>query len=144
MATTTKQLHLTIATPLRTVYENNIDQLTVTTTAGEITVLPNHVPLVVPLVVGQVMVKHGKDEIYHAIDGGILEIRHDNTAVILSDRSENATDIDVARAEAALDRAKTFMETKRHAEDVDYARLERDIAKELNRVKVGKSKGERL
>ncbi|MCA9352959.1 ATP synthase F1 subunit epsilon [Patescibacteria group bacterium] len=137
-----KQLHVIITTPLRTVYDSQVDQITVTTSEGEITVLPDHIPLVVPLKVGQAMVKKEGREIYHAIDGGILEVRHNNQVVILSDRSENASDIDVARAEAALKRAQILIEEKHHEEDVDYARVERDIAKELNRVKIAE-KGQR-
>ena len=138
----TKKLHLVITTPLRTVYDSEVDQLTVTTSAGELTILPDHVPIVTTLEVGQAMVKKDGHEIYHAIDGGILEVRHNNELVILSDRSENASDIDITRAEEALDRARKFIEEEREHEDVDYARVERDIAKELNRVKLAK-KGER-
>lgn len=137
-----KKIDLTIATPLRTVYQSEVDQLTVTTSHGEITILPNHIPLVTTLKTGQAMVKKDGHEVYHAIDGGILEVRSDNTAVILSDRSENMHEIDIARAEEALARAKAFMERKQFDEDVDYARLERDIAKELNRIKISR-RGER-
>lgn len=138
----TKKLHLVITTPLRTVYDSEVDQLTVTTSAGELTILPDHVPIVTTLKVGQAMVKKDGHEIYHAIDGGILEVRHNNELVILSDRSENASEIDIKRAEEALVRAQKFMEQERDKEDVDFARVERDIAKELNRVKLAK-KGER-
>ena len=136
------KLQLIITTPLRTVYDSQVDQLTVTTSEGEITIHPGHVPLVSTLEIGQVMVKKDGIEIYHAIDGGILEVRHNNHVIILSDRSENADDIDLARAKEALERAQQFMEGKHHEEDVDFAKLERDIARELNRVKVSQ-KGSR-
>ena len=137
-----KQLHVIIATPLRTVYDNEVDQITVTTAEGEITILPDHIPLIVPLKVGQAMVKMGEKEVYHSIDGGILEMRHNNEVVILSDRSENATDIDLERAEEALKRAEKCMEECVNDEEADYSRLERDIKKELNRVKLAQ-KGSR-
>ena len=137
-----KQLHVIITTPLRTVYDSQVDQITVTTSEGEMTLLPDHIPLIVPLKVGQAMVKKDDHEIYHAIDGGILEMRHNNQVVILSDRSENATEIDLARAEEALKRAEKCMEECENDEGTDYNRLERDIAKELNRVKIAQ-KGSR-
>jgi F-type H+-transporting ATPase subunit epsilon len=133
-----KKLHLTITTPLRTVYDSDVDQLTVTTSVGEITILPDHVPLVIPLVVGKVMVKKENHEIYHTIDGGILEVRHDNQVVILSDRSEDSTEIDLARAQEALDRAQKHMEESKDGDTADYNKLEQNIAKELNRVKFAK------
>jgi len=137
-----KQLHVIIATPLRTVYDNEVDQITVTTAEGEITILPDHIPLIVPLKVGQAMVKTDDKEVYHSIDGGILEMRHDNQVIILSDRSENATEIDLERAEGALKRAEKCMEECENNEETDYTKLERDIAKELNRVKLAQ-KGSR-
>lgn len=138
-----KKLHLTITTPLRTVYENHVDQLTVTTATGELTILPDHVPLVVPLMVGQAMVKNDNHEIYHAIDGGILEIRHNNEVVILSDRSEDSTDIDLERAEAALERAEALMKEELPTNEVEYAALQKSMAKELNRVKIASRRGQR-
>ncbi len=139
---TDHKIQLIITTPLRTLYDSQVDQLTVTTTEGQITIHPGHVPLVSTLEIGQVMVKKGEAEIYYTIDGGVLEVRHDNHVVILSDRSENAEDIDVARAQEALERAQLFMEGKHHKDDVDFAKLERDIARELNRVKLAR-KGQR-
>ena len=56
------KLQLTIATPSSTVYEDAVDQITLTTTSGEITILPKHVPLISQLETGHVMVKkEGKD-----------------------------------------------------------------------------------
>lgn len=137
-----KKLHLTITTPLRTVYTNDVEQLTVTTTTGELTILPDHIPLITTLEIGQVMVRNDNHDVYYAIDGGILEVRHNNEVVILSDRSEDASEIDIERAEEALKRAQKCMDDSSTDEDVDYTRLERDIAKELNRVKLTQ-KGQR-
>lgn len=137
----TKKLHLVITTPLRTVYDKEIDQLTVTTSNGELTILPDHIPLVTTLEVGHAMVKNDGHEVYHAIDGGILEVRHDNELVILSDRSEDASEIDIERAEEALVRAQKLME-ERDKDDIDYASIEKSLAKEMNRIRIAK-KGER-
>ena len=52
-----KKLDLKIETPSRTMYADKVDQVTVTTTSGEITILSNHVPLISQLSVGQVVVK---------------------------------------------------------------------------------------
>jgi len=137
-----KQLHLTITTPIQTIYDNHVDQVTVTSAAGELTILPDHVPLVVPLMIGQAMVKVAGKEIYHAIDGGILEIRHNNEVVILSDRSENASEIDIDRANEAAKRAEELMNQDLPPSEVEYAALQKSMAKELNRVKLAQ-KGQR-
>lgn len=137
-----KQLHLTITTPLKTVYDNHVASVTVTSVAGELTILPDHVPLVIPLMTGQAMVRVEGREIYHAIDGGILEVRHNNEVVILSDRSENASEIDINRANEAIERAQALMNEELPMNEVEYAALQKSMAKELNRVKLAQ-KGQR-
>jgi F-type H+-transporting ATPase subunit epsilon len=137
----TKKIKLTIATPLREVYQNEIDQLTVTTANGELTILPDHIPLIVPLMLGQVMVKNDNSEVYHAIDGGILEVRHDNEVIILSNRAENASDIDIERSEKAIERARAIMSEKDISSD-EYVEIEKNIERGLNRVKLAQ-KGQR-
>ena len=137
-----KQLHLIIATPLRTVYDDYINQLTVTTTLGEITILPRHVPLISSLEIGKAVIKKGNDKTYHTIDGGILEVRHSNEVIILSNRSENVEELDEQRAQEALACAQKIMQRKHSDEDIDYARVERNITKELNRIKLSQ-KGRR-
>jgi len=136
-----KKLKVTIATPLREVYQNDIDQLTVTTANGELTILPDHIPLIVPLTLGQVMVKNEGNEVYHAIDGGILEVRHNNEVIILSNRAENASDIDIERSEKAIERAREVMSQETLNED-EYVEIEKNIQRGLNRVKLAQ-KGRR-
>ena len=41
-----------IATPEKVVYEDEVDQATLPTKMGEITILPNHIPVVSSLVAG--------------------------------------------------------------------------------------------
>lgn len=137
-----KKIKLTIATPLQEVYQNDIDQLTVSTANGEITILPDHVPLIVPLELGQVMVKNNGNEVYHAISGGLLEVRHDNEVIILSNRAENASDIDIKRSEKAIERARKVMNQESIDPD-EYVKLEKSIQHELNRVKIASRRGQR-
>lgn len=136
------KLQLTIATPLDTVYSESVDQITVTTTSGEITILPKHVPLISHLKTGHVMVKNSGKETYFAIDGGLLEVRHDSSVVILSDRSEHADAIDIERANAAAESAVEYMKNPVEA-GADYAKLQAMMAKEQNRAKVARRGGRR-
>ena len=51
------KIDFTIATPERVVYQNEVDQITLNTKMGEITVLPSHVPLVSSLMPGEILIK---------------------------------------------------------------------------------------
>lgn len=131
---------LTIATPLHTVYTDQVNQITITTTSGEITVLPQHIALISPLKTGHVMIKKDGNETYFAIDGGILEVRHDGSVVVLSDRSEHAESIDIERAEAAAKKAKEYMDNPVET-TMNYSKLQALMAKEQNRAKIARRGG---
>lgn len=136
------KLSLTITTPLQTVYSQEVDQVSVTTTLGEITVLPNHVPMISTLKVGHVVVKNNNKEELFAIDGGLLEVRKDHSVVILSDRSEHESELDMRRAEKAAKRAQEFL-AQPQVEIPNYAKLQESLAKEQNRIRVAKRGGRR-
>lgn len=131
-------LKFKIATPEKVVYENEIFQVSIPTTTGEITVLPNHSPLVSILQAGELRIKDSEGEHLMAVSGGFLEIRANNELIILADNAERAEHIDIERAEEARKRAEDQMKTAKANQDIDYAKLQAIIEREVNRVRVGK------
>lgn len=128
-----------IVTPERTVYSNDVLEVTVPTGTGEITILPNHIPLVSTVVTGELRAKLSDGTIHpFAVSSGIIEVQPSSKVVILADRSELASEIDIDRAEEAYERARQIMQEAENVADVDYARFEAMITKELNRVKIAK------
>ena len=133
-----QMLKLKIATPEKVVYENNILQISVPTMDGEITILPNHIPLVSVIKAGELRIKDNDGEHLMAISGGFLEIRGNNELVILADNAERAEQIDIDRAEIARKRAEEELAKAKAGEDIDFARLQAVIDREMNRIKIGK------
>lgn len=131
-------IHLKITTPEGITYENDVFQVTIPTTSGEITILPNHIPLVSVLKTGELRVKDKVGEQVIAVAGGFIEMRGNNELIILADNAERAEHIDVERAETARKRAAEQMKQAKAGEDIDYARLQAVIDREMNRIKVGK------
>lgn len=127
-----------IATPERVVYQDMVRQVTIPTTAGEITVLANHIPLVTVVKPGEVRVMKDKEMIPHYVAGGVLEIRDDNTMVLLAEQSERAGDIDIAEAEAAYERAREAMERKDAVADIDFAKFQAIMDRELARLHIAR------
>src|SRR3989344_8103243 len=128
-------LRFEITTPERTVYKEEIDQVTVPTSTGEITILPNHTPLMSQLMAGELVVKRG-DEITHmAVSGGFLEVRKNNEVVVLADSAEKAEEIDIKRAEEARARARQLMNGKRRDEEA-FADAVAELEKSMARLKV--------
>ncbi len=126
-----------IITPERIVFEDSIDQVTMMTKAGEITVLPDHIPLVTVLQPGELRCKKGEEEYAMAVSGGFCEVRPDNSLVVLADTAERAEEIDLTRAEQAKANAEKLMKEARSQEGVDYTALQVLLEKSLTRLKVG-------
>ena len=99
------ELRLEIVTAERVVYSEDIDVLVAPGIDGELGILPSHAPLLTMLKPGEIRVVKDGEESYMAVSGGFLEILG-NKATILADTAEEADEIDLDRAEAALQRAQ--------------------------------------
>ena len=134
-------IELKVVTPNGVVYESEVEKVTVPTKSGEITVHPQHAPLVSILEPGEIIAKkEGEDsyEVAMAISTGIVEVRPSNKIYLIADTAERATEIDVERAEKARKRAKELLEKKRKEDAADFSQLKARIQKETARVQVGK------
>lgn len=127
-----------IVTPERVVYEKEIRQVSIPTTTGEITILPNHIPLISTIAPGELKIFDDAGEQSIAIAGGAVEVRPGNEVVILADHAERAEEIDLLKAEEARQRAEDLMRQAKDAEDVDFAKIQAAMERELNRIRVGK------
>lgn len=133
-----KTIKFQIVTPERIVLEQQIRQITVPTRDGEITVLPDHIPLVAGLKPGVIDIRKedGKPELI-SLSGGFIEVSRDRI-VILADTAERAQEIDVERAEEGRRRAEE-MKKKITIEDREqFASISAQIEKELARVRTAK------
>jgi F-type H+-transporting ATPase subunit epsilon len=126
-----------IITPERVVFSDEVDQVSLMTTTGEITILPHHIPLVTVLKPGELRYKKDNEEQAIAVSGGFAEVKRDSSLTILADTAERATEIDLTRAEAARDRALKTMQEGIHADHAQFALLQASLEKALNRLKVG-------
>lgn len=134
-----KSLEIKIITPEKVVYDSvDISSITIPTLEGEITILPDHIPLIVPLRTGEVTFMKDNTFFGVAVSGGILEKREENKLILLVERGELATDIDIDRAEEAYKRAAEIAKSESNEVEVEEARFEAMMEKELNRINVGK------
>jgi F-type H+-transporting ATPase subunit epsilon len=101
--------------------------------AGQITVLPNHTPLIGIIDISELNVIAGGKERFFAISGGVLEIKNHSEVVILANAIEAIDEIDYERANAARLRAQKLLE---EGNDNDIKRAEASLSRALNRLKV--------
>lgn len=133
-----KDIKLKIVTPEKILFEDKVSQVSVSTVLGEITILPNHIPLVSQLAPGEIVVKKDKqaEEDLMAVSGGFVEVLPDQI-VILADTAERAADIDEERAEAARKQAEEVLKEK-ISDAESFAALTAKMEKELARLKVAR------
>jgi F-type H+-transporting ATPase subunit epsilon len=92
----------------RMVFEGDVDIVIAPGAEGQIGILPNHAPLISTLGYGVVKVRYQGREEYFTVAGGIIEVQPD-IVTILADVAENVSEIDIARAEAARERAEKYL-----------------------------------
>jgi len=137
------RIHFEIVTPERTVFSDEVDAATIPTREGEITVLPNHLPLVGILAPGAVRLKKGPEEQFLAVSTGYLEVRPDNRLMILADSAERAEELELAKIEEAKERARRVMNEKKGMDEVAYAAAAAVLERELARLKVARRRAPR-
>ncbi len=105
-------LSVHIVTAEREVFaEEGVEEVIAPGSEGELTVLPQHAPLLTMIKPGIMRIVKGGQEVDMAITGGFLEVR-DDRVTILADAAERAEEIDEARALEARHRAERSLEEK--------------------------------
>lgn len=132
------KLQLEMVTPYKKVLSTEVDELTAPGFMGELGILPGHTPLLTTLRVGELSYKQAGSTYHVAVNWGYLEIEEDR-ATVLVDTAEEADEIDLARAKAALGRAEEALH-KLSAEDKEYKTMEAALQRALIRIQVA-SKG---
>lgn len=125
--------HIEIVSPEGMIFKDDVNQVTLPTPNGEITILPNHTSLFTKVLDGEVKIVKDSNEIYIVTTGGFLEVDR-NKSTLLSDYAVEAKDIQVAKAEEARKRAQALLKEKR--EKQDFVLVEKDLKKAILELKI--------
>lgn len=126
-------IKIEVITGERIVYADEVDVIVAPGAEGQLGVLPSHAPLLTTLQPGELVVRKGQEETSMVVSGGFMEV-HPDKVIVLADTAERAEEIDVARAEAARQRAIERMQEQ--ADRIDLARAEVALRRSLARLKV--------
>ncbi len=131
-----------VITAERVVFQGDVDLVVAPGVEGQLGILPHHAPLMTALTWGELTLRRsGQEDEFIAIGGGFMEVGPDRV-IILADSAERAEEIDIARAEAARQRAEAIMAQKRR-EDEDFARAEAALRRSVTRLKVARRRSRR-
>ncbi len=126
---------LEIITPDSEIFHADIEFLLARAKDGDIGILPNHIPTIVALETWPVKIKENGEERFLAVFDGFMEVTPDKVS-ILTNRYEEAADIDVDRAERARKRALERLQAK--DPEIDVLRAVAALDRSLMRLKVAK------
>lgn len=133
------KIDLQVVTPERIAFEGEIDQISLPTKDGQITILPKHISLVSTIKHGELIIRNDKKEILMAVYGGFVEVRK-NQVRVMTDIAERLDEIDEKKAEEAREEAKRRLKEKDQMSDVAFADTVTLLEKSLARLKVVKRK----
>ena len=120
----------------RVVFSDSVDMVIAPGVDGVLGILPHHAPLMTALVPGEIVIhKAGQEDVLLAVGGGFMEVRPDRVT-ILADHAERAEEIDMARAEAARQRAQQLLSGR--PSGVDIVQAEHALRRSQIRLKVAR------
>ena len=120
-----KSLHVDIVSAEQQIYSGEAQRLIAPGEAGELGILPEHIPLLTRIKPGTIRilpVDGGEEEILY-VSGGMMEVQPDRVTV-LADTSVRAHDLDEAKAMEAERLAKEALANRTSAMELAKAQAE--------------------
>lgn len=131
---------LEIVAPSRQVVRSErVDEVIAPGTEGEFGVLPGHMPFLTTLKIGMLSYREGNEWHRLAVDWGYAEVGPDRVT-ILAEGADRASEINVAEAKEAKERAEKALAEKLEPAAYDKARIE--LMKALIRIQVAEKHGQ--
>lgn len=107
------QIHLTIITQEKEVLSIPVDSITAMTTSGEVTILPNHIPLMTKLTDTEFIYRVGGKEHSLAVSGGFMNVEPGSKVTVLTDAAIRSEEINISKSELARKKAYEDMQDQK-------------------------------
>jgi len=135
-----KKIKLKVVTPERLILEEFVDQVSLPTTGGELTILPKHIPIIIRLKVGDIVAVIDGEYAPMAVAGGFLEVKNGvdgmTEVVVLADFAEHVGELSDEKVDQAKARALELKKQMDNKEVVNFEHFESELERSLTRVKI--------
>jgi F-type H+-transporting ATPase subunit epsilon len=118
-----KTIHVDIVSAEQEIFSGEADMVIAPGEAGELGILPEHMPMLTRVKPGTIRIQKGSDEEIIYVSGGMMEVQPDRVTV-LADTSVRAHDLDEAKAMEAERLAKEALTNRTGAMDIAKAQAE--------------------
>lgn len=130
------KIQLDVVSQEKHLLTEEVDSVNIETLGGELTILPNHTPLLTRLNEGILTYEKNGKSYYVAIFGGFMDVAVDNQVTVLADSAARAESIDIAKVERAKQEAEEA--AKNQATDQEAALIESQLRKTALELRVAK------
>lgn len=127
-------LKITVVTPNGTLYDGEVDYIVVDGNAGQMGILENHVPVVVPVREGFLKLVKGEIEAFYYMSGAILELNN-NIAIVIAQEATKGDTVEESKENFFQLRKKLKEENRQRL--IDFTKLEKELAKSIKESKAG-------
>jgi F-type H+-transporting ATPase subunit epsilon len=131
-------LSLEIITPEKVLVKEEVDMVEANGSLGEFGILPGHTHFLTTLEIGEVRYTKGEKTTSLAASGGFGEVIDDKVTFLL-DSGEMAEEIDLARAQLAMEEAQAMLK-ELTMDTAEYRRQELALLRAIARIKVASAK----
>lgn len=128
-----KEFVLEIISPEGSAFAGGVDQVTLPSSMGEITILPGHAPLFTSLSDGEIIIRRGQENLSITIAGGFLEVAENHVNVVANFAIKSG-DIVARQAEEAKQKAEAAL--RQHKDRIADLLAERDLRKSAIELKI--------
>ena len=128
-----QNLHLEIATPTRTFYNDEVEKFTFKATSGEMTILKNHVPIMTLADLGIMHITDLKGNKREATLFGGSVLVENNKILVVTDDALWPEEIDIRREEEAKRRAEEKLHATKYNRR-EFVQAEHKLRKALVRI----------
>jgi len=131
---------LEVVTPEKSVVNEEAQIVMAPGIMGEFGVLDGHTPFMTTLKLGTIKYTDGNgDERCVFVSGGFAEALSDKVTV-LAESAERRCDIDLDRAQEAIERAQKRLSDEQRKEEVDFTRAKAALERAIERMKLAGSR----
>jgi F-type H+-transporting ATPase subunit epsilon len=120
-----KTLQVDIVSAEQAIFSGTAERVIAPGEAGELGILPEHMPLLTRIKPGTVRIQNGAEEEVIYVSGGMMEVQPDRVTV-LADTSVRAHDLDEAKAMEAERLAREALADRSGA--IDHAKAQIELA----------------
>ena len=136
-------LTLRLVSQEKELLHERVSQLTVTTSEGEVTILPGHIPLFTRIVPCELTYKQDSVDESMLVSRGFMSVDQDGEVTLLVDSARGAREVSLAQAQQAIKNAQISMETSASEHELllaeaelRWALLQEKVAQKTSKAKI--------